>query len=80
MTTKMTIYSADRSKLMEVEEFSRAGSTLRFRGKIMGSMPVTAVVTPAQLRGLIKALGLSLILFAISMLFRREPQSFGPTK
>jgi len=80
MTTKMTLYSPDRSKLMEVEEFSRVGSTLRLRGRIMGSMPVTAVVTPAQVRGLIRALGLPLILFAISMLFRREPKSFGPAK
>jgi hypothetical protein len=69
----MIIYSADRSTLMEVEEFSREGSCLKFSGKIMGAMPVTAVVTPSQIRALIKALGVSLILFAISMLFRRDP-------
>jgi hypothetical protein len=69
----MIIYSADRSKLMEIEEFSREGSTLRFRGKIMGAMPVTAVVTPAEVRNLIKQMGFKKLLFAASMLFRREP-------
>ncbi|MET0660777.1 MAG: hypothetical protein ABW110_21755 [Steroidobacteraceae bacterium] len=69
----MIIYSADRSKLMEIEEFSREGSTLRFRGKIMGAMPVTAVVTPAEVRKLIAQMGFMKLLFAASMLFRREP-------
>lgn len=69
----MIIFSADRSKLMEIEEFSREGSTLRFRGKIMGSMPVTAMVTPSQVRQMLKGLGMGLLLFAISMLFRKDP-------
>ena len=69
----MIIYSADRSKLMEIEEFSREGSNLRFRGKIMGAMPVTAVVTPAEVRKLIAQMGFMKLLFAASMLFRREP-------
>lgn len=69
----MIIYSADRSKLMEIEEFSREGATLRFRGKIMGAMPVTAVVTPAEVRKLIAQMGFMKLLFAASMLFRREP-------
>ena len=69
----MIIYSADRTKLMEIEEFTRDGSTLRFRGKIMGAMPITAVVTPEQVRMLIRSLGWRMILFAISMVFRREP-------
>lgn len=70
----MIIYGADRSKLMEVEEFSREGSTLKFRGKIMGAMPVSAVVTPSQVRAMLKQLGIGMLLFAISMLFRRDPE------
>ena len=69
----MIIYGANRDKLMEIEEFTRDGNTLRFRGKIMGAMPITAVVTPDQVRRLIKSLGFKLLLFAVSMLFRREP-------
>jgi hypothetical protein len=76
----MIIYGSDRSKLMEIEEFSREGATLRFRGKIMGAMPVTAVVTPAQVRRLLLQMGLALLLFAVSMLFRRDPQGFGSPK
>ncbi len=60
------------------KEFSREGATLRFRGKIMGTMPVSAVVTPGQVRKLIAALGFKLILFAISMVFRRNPRDFDP--
>lgn len=74
----MIIYSADRSKLMEIEEFSRSGSTLRFRGKIMGTMPVTAVVTPSQVRKMLLSLGLTLLLFAVTMLFRKDPPNFAP--
>jgi hypothetical protein len=69
----MIIYGSDRSKLMEIETFSRDGATLKLRGKIMGTMPVTAVLTPTQLRQLLKQLGFSLLLFALSMLFRRDP-------
>jgi len=69
----MIIYGSDRSKLMEIESFSREGSTLKFRGKIMGAMPITAVLTPVQLRQMLKTLGVGMLLFAISMLFRKEP-------
>jgi hypothetical protein len=69
----MIIYSADRSKLMEIESFSREGSTLRFRGKIMGTMPITAVITPHQVRQMLKTLGVGMLLFAVSMVFRKEP-------
>ena len=72
----MIIFGSDRSKLMEIEEFERSGSTLQFRGKIMGAMPVVAVVTPGQLRKLIVTLSVTLILFGISMLFRRDPEEF----
>ncbi len=72
----MIIYGSDRSKLMEIEEFSRDGATLRFRGKIMGTMPVSAVVTPSQLRKLIFAMGIKMIVFAVTMFFRKDPQEF----
>ncbi len=73
----MIIYGADRSKLMEIEEFSRDGNTLRFRGKIMGAMPITAVVTPSQVRQMLKGIGIALLLFAASMIFRKDPENFG---
>ncbi len=69
----MIIYGSDRSKLMEIESFSRDGATLKFRGKIMGTMPVTAVLTPDQLRQMLKQLGFGLLLFGVSMLFRSDP-------
>lgn len=41
----MIVFGADHSKLMEIEEFSRSGNTLQFRGKIMNTMAIVAVVT-----------------------------------
>jgi hypothetical protein len=73
----MIIYGADRNKLMEIETFSREGATLKFRGKIMGTMPVTAVLTPSQARQLVKQLGLGMLLFAFSLLFRSDPKRKG---
>ena len=70
----MIIYSADKSNLMEIEKFSREGSSLKFQGKIMGSMPVTAIVTPNQVRNMLKGLGFKLLIFAFSMVFRSEPR------
>jgi hypothetical protein len=72
---RMIIYGADRNKLMEIETFSRDGATLKFRGKIMGTMPITAILTPTQVRQLVKQLGLGLLLFAVTMLFRSDPKA-----
>ena len=71
----MKIYSADRSELMDVESFSRDGNNLQFQGKIMGAMPVTAVVTPEAVRALIKQMGFKILFFAFTMLFRKSSQS-----
>jgi hypothetical protein len=70
----MIIYGANREKLMEIEEFTRDGDNLRFRGKIMGAMPITAVVTPETVRQFLRTLGPKLLWFAFTMLFRRDPK------
>lgn len=67
----MTLYSADKSELMQVSAIERDGSDLLIRGKVFGTMPMTARLTPAQARQGLKLLRLRLILFLVSMLFRR---------
>jgi hypothetical protein len=72
----MIIYGSDHAPLMEVESFYKEGGTLRFDGKIMGAMPVTAVVTPSQMRKLVFSLGIKMILFSITLFFRKDPEEF----
>jgi hypothetical protein len=67
----MTLYSADKSELMQVSAIERDGSDLLIKGKVFGTMPMTARLTPSQARQGLKLLRLRLVLFLISMLFRK---------
>ena len=68
----MIIRGIDKSKLMEIEQFSRNGGQLKFKGKIMGAMPITGVVLPSQARAFLKMLGPKMWLFLLTLPFRRD--------
>lgn len=67
----MTLYSADKSELMQVSAIERDGSDLLIRGKVFGTMPMTARLTPKEARQGLKLLRFRLIWFLLTMLFRR---------
>jgi hypothetical protein len=67
----MKLYSADKSELMQVSVIERDGSDLLIKGKVFGTMPMTARLTPAEARQGLKLLRLHTLLFLISLLFRR---------
>jgi hypothetical protein len=67
----MKLYSADKSELMQVSAIVREGNDLLIKGKVFGTMPMTARLTPKEARQGLKMLKLRLIFFLISMLFRR---------
>lgn len=67
----MTLYSADKSELMQVNVIERDGSDLLIKGKVFGTMPMTARLTPAEARRGLKLLRLRLFFFLVSMLFRK---------
>jgi hypothetical protein len=67
------IRGIDKSKLMEIEQFSRNGGQLQFKGKIMGAMPITGVVLPSQARAFLKMLGPKMWFFLLTLPFRRDP-------
>ena len=67
----MTLYSADRTELMRVSAIERDGSDLLIKGKVFGTMPMTARLTPGEARQGLKLLRLRLIFFLLSMLFRK---------
>jgi hypothetical protein len=67
----MKLYGPDRRELMTVSRIERDGSRLVIRAKVFGTMPMTASLTPADVREGLKLLGLRGILFLMSMPFRR---------
>lgn len=68
----MIIYGANGNKLIEIEKLSKAAAGLQFKGKIMGTMPVTGTVLPSEARALWKLLDLPTALFLLTLPFRRN--------
>ncbi len=67
----MKIYAADKSELMEVSRIERKGSDLVLKGKVYGTMPMSATLTPEQARAALKLLSPGLILFLLTLPFRK---------
>jgi len=68
----MKIYSADNSELMQINTIERDGDQLVIKGKVFGAMPMTAKLRPAEARAGLKMLNLKLVLFLLTLPFRRE--------
>ena len=67
----MKIYAADKSELMQVSKIERAGSDLVLKGKVFGTMPMAATLTPDQARAFMKLLTPALVLFLVTLPFRK---------
>jgi len=67
----MKIYAIDDRELMDISEIAREGKALLLRGRIFGTMPVTAKLTPAEARAALRLLDLRTALFFVSLFFRR---------
>jgi hypothetical protein len=71
----MKLYGPDRRELMTVSRIERDGSQLLIKAKVFGTMPMTASLTPEDVREGLKLLGLKGILFVMTMPFRKgKPQ------
>lgn len=66
----MTLYSADNSPLMQVTGIERHGNELLIKGKVLGTMPMTARLTPTEARKGLKLLSFRLVLFLLTFLLR----------
>jgi hypothetical protein len=66
----MKLKSADGSELMQVNALERDGDMLVIRGKIMGAMPMTAKLSPAEFRKGFRLLNAGLFFFLLSFPFR----------
>ncbi len=68
----MKFFTPDGGELIEIMTVATEGGNIAIRGKIMGAMPMTAVLTPEELRQGFKFLTPRLVFTLIAMLFRRS--------
>ena len=67
----MKIYGQDNTELMQISSLERDGNRLVLKGKVFGSMPITANLTPQEGRNGLKLLNLKLAVFLLTFLFRK---------
>ncbi len=56
-TAGMKLYGTDRRELMTVSRIERDGNQLVIKAKVFGTMPMTATLTPADVRAGLEAAG-----------------------
>jgi len=67
----MKIYDGNDGELMQVREIARDGDNLVIKGKIFGTMPMVAKLTPKEARAALKLLDAKTVLFLLTLLFRK---------
>jgi hypothetical protein len=67
----MILHSTDGSELLTVSSLRRDGNSLLIKGKVFGAMPMNALLKPEAARAALKLLTPRLILFLLTLPFRR---------
>jgi hypothetical protein len=67
----MKIYGPDNNELMQITSLEREGGKLVMKGKVFGSMPLTAKLTGTEARNALKLLNFKLVIFLLTFLFRK---------
>jgi hypothetical protein len=65
------LHSTDGGELMTVSALERSGNSLLIKGKVFGTMPLNARLSPKEARAALKLLTPRLILFLLTLPFRR---------
>jgi hypothetical protein len=73
----MKLYTPDKSELMVISKIERDGHDLLIHGRIMGSLPMKAVIRPDEARKGIGLIGLKTFLFLLTFLFRGNGKRAG---
>jgi hypothetical protein len=68
----MKIYGGDNKEMMNITSLERDGSELVIKGKLFGTMPLTAKLRPEDARAALKLLDFRTGLFLLTLLFRRK--------
>jgi hypothetical protein len=61
-------------ELIRIESLERQGGELLIRGKVFGTMPISATLRPQEARSVLKLLNWRLALFLLTLPFRRSPR------
>jgi hypothetical protein len=67
----MKLVGPDKSELMTVSALERDGDDLVIKGKVFGTMPMTARLTPEQARAALKLFDFRTALFLLTLPLRR---------
>ena len=67
----MKIYGPDNNELMQITSLENEDGKLVMKGKVYGSMPLTAKLTGTEARNAIKLLNFKLVMFLLTFLFRK---------
>jgi hypothetical protein len=67
----MILHSTDGSELLTVNSLTRDGNALLIKGKVFGAMPMNARLKPEAARAALKLLTPRLVLFLMTLPFRR---------
>jgi len=67
----MKIYGKDNTEVMQISSLERRGHELVLKGKVFGTMPITAKITPQEGRNALKLMNLKLVPFLLTFLFRK---------
>ena len=67
----MKLQSTDGSEIMTVSALERDGNSLLIKGKVFGTMPMNARLQPEAARAALKLLTPRLLLFLLTLPFRR---------
>lgn len=67
----MRIFGADNKEMIAISAIEREGRELVLRGKIFGTMPMTARLRPEEVRQALKLLNWRTALFLLSLPWRR---------
>jgi len=65
------LHSTDGSELLTVSSLTRDGNSLLIKGKVFGAMPMNARLNPEAARAALKLLTPRLILFLLTLPFRK---------
>ncbi|MFI4868883.1 MAG: hypothetical protein ACHQDD_05970 [Steroidobacterales bacterium] len=68
----MKIYGGDDKEMMNITSLERDGSELVIKGKLFGTVPLTAKLRPEDARAALKLLDFRTALFLLTLVFRRK--------
>jgi hypothetical protein len=67
----MQLKTTDNDALMDIQVIRQQGNNLLIEGRIMGALPIRALLTPDQARAALKLLNFKTFCFLLTLLFRR---------